>query len=134
MAARAKPITAVLVCSVTPTYGAISRSPTISSTSTAPELRKVTAPATHPGSAPAAGASASSRTASATSEERGLVGGLADRLLAGEQLGPVVGHVVDPGAHRAQLEGLDHLGRCGRRELRDVLVLRVEPRGPVVGW
>ena len=35
MASSAAPITAVLVCSVTPTYGAISRSASVSSTSTA---------------------------------------------------------------------------------------------------
>jgi hypothetical protein len=36
IAASATPMTALLVCSVTPTYGPTSRSPTISSTSTAP--------------------------------------------------------------------------------------------------
>jgi hypothetical protein len=56
MAASAKPMIAVLVCSVTPTYGAISRRPTISSTSTAPEQRNVTVAATHAGSgSPVAG-------------------------------------------------------------------------------
>ena len=42
MASRAEPITAVLVCRVTPTYGAISRSARISSTSTAAAETKTT--------------------------------------------------------------------------------------------
>src|SRR3954466_8084127 len=102
MADRAKPITAVLVCSVTPTYGAISRSPTISSTSTAPELRKVTPPATQPGSARGAGA-VTSRPALAPREEGGRVRRLAHCLLAGHQRRPVVDQVVHPGADRPQL-------------------------------
>src|SRR5262245_60092126 len=50
MAPRATPMTALLVCSVTPRYGPTSRRPTTSSTRTAPAERKTAIAATRSGS------------------------------------------------------------------------------------